>query len=83
MNTVLLIDDDEVILSSFSMALRGAGYRVFEASTGSSGFELAKQQLPDVILSDIAMPGGGGETLLQDIRKHPDLCHKQVILMTG
>jgi signal transduction histidine kinase len=83
MNTVLLIDDDEVILSTFSMALRNAGYRVFEASTGTAGFELAKQQLPDVIISDIAMPGGSGETLLQEIRKHPDLCHKQVVLMTG
>jgi signal transduction histidine kinase len=44
---------------------------------------LAKQQLPDIIISDIAMPGGDGEDLLRRIRQHPDLANKQVVLMTG
>jgi two-component system sensor histidine kinase/response regulator len=82
-NTVLLIDDDEVILAAFGSALRSYGYRVFEATTGSAGLELAKQQLPDLIISDVTMPGGGGEELLQLIRQHPDLAAKQVVLMTG
>jgi two-component system sensor histidine kinase/response regulator len=83
MNTVLLIDDDEIILATFGVALRDHGYRVFEASTGAAGFELAKQQLPDIIITDIAMPAGDGEALLNQIRQHPDLAHKQVVLMTG
>jgi two-component system sensor histidine kinase/response regulator len=83
MNTVLLIDDDEGILAAFGLALRNHGYRVFEASTGTAGFELAKQQLPDIIITDIAMPGGDGEDLLRRIRQHPDLANKQVVLMTG
>jgi two-component system, sensor histidine kinase and response regulator len=83
MNTVLLIDDDEGILAAFGLALRNHGYRVFEATTGTAGFELAKQQLPDIIITDIAMPGGDGEDLLQRIRQHPDLANKQVVLMTG
>ena len=83
MNTILLIDDDETILSSFSLALRSYGYRVFEATTGISGLELARQQLPDLIISDVLMPGGDGDTLLAKIRQNPDLCHKQVVLMTG
>lgn len=83
MNTVLLIDDDEGILAAFGLALRNHGYRVFEASTGTAGFELAKQQLPDIIITDIAMPGGDGEDLLKRLRQHPDLANKQVVLMTG
>jgi len=83
MHTVLLVDDDEVILSTFGLALRKFGYRVFEASTGIAAFEIAQQQLPDMIISDIVMSGGDGEALLQRIRQHPDLGNKQVVLMTG
>jgi two-component system sensor histidine kinase/response regulator len=78
-----MVDDDDVILSTFSMALRNAGYRVFEAKTGLTALEVAQEQLPDLIISDINMPGGDGEALLHHIRQHPDLSHKQVVLMTG
>jgi two-component system, sensor histidine kinase and response regulator len=83
MNTILLIDDDAIILSTFGLALRSSGYRVFEAKTGFEGFEIAQQQLPDLIITDIAMPDGDGEALLHHIRQHPDLNHTQVVLMTG
>ncbi len=83
MNTVLLVDDDDIILAAFGLALRTHGYRVFEAASGSAAFAVAKQQLPDLIISDLTMPGGDGESLLQQIRQDPDLAHKQVVLMTG
>ena len=83
MKTILIIDDDESILSIFSLALRSRGYRVIEASSGILGIELAKQHLPDLILSDISMPGADGQEVLQQIRQHPELSSKQVVLMTG
>jgi signal transduction histidine kinase len=83
MKTILLIDDDETILSVFGMALKHHGYRVIEASSGDEGLELAKKHLPDLILSDISMPGKDGQTVLKMIREHPELNTKQVVLMTG
>lgn len=83
MKTILLLDDDENILSTFGMALRHHGYRVIEASSGDVGLELAKQHLPDLILSDISMPGADGQAVLEQIRRHPELSTKQVVLMTG
>lgn len=83
MKTILLLDDDENILSTFSMALRHHGYNVIEASSGDVGIELAQKHLPDLILSDISMPGADGQTVLQAIRQHPELSSKQVVLMTG
>jgi len=44
---------------------------------------MAREHLPDLILSDICMPGGDGSTLLRDIRHDPELRSKQVVLMTG
>ena len=83
MKTILLIDDDEGMLHSYGLLLRKSGYRVLEASSGSLGFEMARQHLPDLILSDIDMPGGDGASLLREIRRDSDLKSVQVVLMTG
>ena len=83
MNTILLIDDDQQLRASFSVALRASGYNVIEADCGAGGLELARRHLPDLILTDIHMPGGDGATLLRDIRRDPELRSRQVVLMTG
>jgi CheY-like chemotaxis protein len=58
MKTILLIDDDQQVREVFSLALRRSGYYVIEAHSGVSGIEMARQHLPDLILSDILMPEG-------------------------
>ena len=83
MKTILLIDDDSQLRTMFSVALRKEGYRVIEAASGVTGLAAARQHLPDLILSDIHMPGGDGSTLLKDIRRDPELRTKQVVLITG
>ena len=83
MKTILLIDDEEAVRTTFGQALRRNGYYVIEADTGPSGLTMARQHLPDLILSDIHMPGGDGSTLLRDIRHDPELRTRQVVLMTG
>ena len=83
MKTILLIDDEEEVRTTFGMALRRNGYHVIEADTGPAGLAMARQHLPDLILSDIHMPGGDGSSLLRDIRHDPELRARQVVLMTG
>jgi len=83
MKTILLIDDDQQVRAMFGLALRKHGYHVIEADSGVSGLAMARQHLPDLILSDIHMPGGDGSTLLRDIRRDPELKSKQVVLITG
>jgi two-component system, sensor histidine kinase and response regulator len=83
MKLILLIDDDEGIRFSFGETLRSRGHRVIEADSGEAGLELAREQMPDLILTDINMPGGDGQMLLQHIRADPELRGTQVVLMTG
>ena len=83
MKTILLIDDDVQVRTMFGVALRRAGYRVIEADSGVTGLAMARQHLPDLILSDIHMPGGDGSSLLRNIRADPELKARQVVLMTG
>lgn len=83
MKTILLVDDDPQIRSTYGVALRSSGYQVIEADSGVAGLTQGRQFLPDLILSDIQMPGGSGATLLEEIRRDPELRSKQVVLMTG
>jgi len=83
MKKILLVDDDEMLRLTFSAALREKDYHVIEADSGSAGLKLARQFLPDLILTDIHMPGGDGSTLLQEVRRDPELRSRQVVLMTG
>ena len=83
MKTILLVDDDLQLRTMFAVALRGHGYNVIEADSGVSGLKMAREHLPDLILSDVHMPGGDGSTLLRDIRHDPALRSKQVVLITG
>ena len=54
--TILLIDDDSLVLSTFSELLRAHGHRVLEAAKGRDGLELTRAERPDLILVDYHMP---------------------------
>ena len=54
--TVLVIDDDTLILSTLTELLRAHGHRALEAATGRAGIEIARAERPDLILVDHHMP---------------------------
>jgi len=79
---ILLVEDDRVVRAAIGRALRGRGFRVFEAA----GAEPALALLPtldrcDLVLSDVRMPGEDGVWLAQRIREGwPEM---PVVLMSG
>jgi DNA-binding NtrC family response regulator len=68
MARILLIDDDPGVRESTGRMLRAAGYTVQTAATGEEGFELAKTDGFDVILSDMRMSGLSGIDVLRKLR---------------
>ncbi len=62
--TILIIDDEKDIRSALTGILEDEGYQVLSAASGLEGIECVRQELPDLILLDIWMPGMDGlETL--------------------
>ena len=53
---VLVVDDNEVILTTTSMKLQSAGYQVFTALDGSEGVAAVRLEKPDLVLLDITFP---------------------------
>ncbi len=54
--TILVVDDNEVILKSIALKLQGAGYQVITAMDGSEAVSLARKETPDMILLDLSFP---------------------------
>ena len=68
-HTVLIIDDEKDIRKALSGILEDEGYQVLNAESGVEGIEIARQELPDLILLDIWMPGMDGLEALDQLKK--------------
>ncbi len=80
-HTILVIDDEKDIRTSLIGILEDEGYQVLCAESGVEGIECARQELPDLILLDIWMPGMDGLETLEQLKKQ--LPKVTVIMISG
>jgi len=66
---ILVIDDDESIRKSFSLALEDTGYQVDTVESGEKGIEMRQKNGYDLIFLDLKMPGLNGVETLRELRK--------------
>jgi len=83
MKKILVIDDEEWLREMVHLALRQRGYTVIEAENGAVGIELARKELPDLILCDVNMERVDGYLTLTSLRGEPGTAAIPFILMTG
>src|SRR3989475_12108574 len=83
MKRILVIDDEEWLREMVQMALNQKGYEVVEAPNGAAGVEVARKQLPDLILCDVNMDKMDGYLTLSSLRNEPATASIPFILMTG
>lgn len=81
--TILVVDDDTILLESIADLLLLSDFRVLTASNGVEALALLKQELPDCIISDVMMPEMDGYGLLEAIRSHEAWSDIPVILITA
>ncbi|WKW13048.1 sigma-54 dependent transcriptional regulator [Pseudogemmatithrix spongiicola] len=79
--TVLVVDDETGILQTLEILLRAEGFDVHTAHGGKAALERIPQLTPDIIISDVRMPGVGGVEVLNAAREHD--AEVPVILMTA
>jgi len=83
MKKILVIDDEEWLREMMHMALRQRGFEILEAENGAAGIELARKELPDLILCDVNMEKVDGYLALSSLRGEPTTATIPFILMTG
>lgn len=81
--TVLVVDDSDDIRFLISEMLRRKGYMVIEASSSAEAERAALDQVPDLILMDISMPGLDGLSEVWRLREHPEVVNVPVVIISG
>ncbi len=79
----LLIVEDNADVRAYLTSRLSRHYRVIEAQDGAAGFVLAREQVPDLIISDVMMPVVDGYTLCRRIKEDEVANHIPVILLTA
>lgn len=84
MKTVLLVDDEDDIITVGSLALSEVGeLEVTTARSGEEALRILETMVPDVIVLDVMMPGMDGPTTLARLRERSELAGVPVIFLTA
>lgn len=81
--TILIADDDPDIVKTLSDLLEYEGFATRSAYEGVRAMEVAHKEKPDLILLDLRMPAGTGQSVLQRLRLRPDTAAIPVIVLTA
>jgi DNA-binding response OmpR family regulator/nitrogen-specific signal transduction histidine kinase len=80
---LVLVVEDESDVRAYVKSGLGSRFQVVEAGDGSEGIHQAKEIIPDIIISDITMPGPDGFELCRTLKNHVLTSHIPIILLTA
>ena len=80
---ILLVDDEPDILELVGYHLKKEGYTVFTAPDGQRGIDIARRQVPALIILDVMMPGMDGMETCEKMRQIPQLKDTLVVFLTA
>jgi CheY-like chemotaxis protein len=80
---ILLIEDNELNRRLARDVLLHRGHQVFEGADVEEGLALLERIDPDLVVTDLQVPGGGGERILEAIRSDPALASLPVVVVTA
>jgi CheY-like chemotaxis protein len=80
---ILVIDDDRTALTYVKALLGSEGYDVFTAPDALQGPMMARRAQPDLVVLDLAMPGGGGTAVFERLRRLPGTARVPVVVYSS
>jgi CheY-like chemotaxis protein len=81
--SILVVDDNPLIVDVLKGLLRSQNYKVFTSTNGKEALEVLSQKKVDVIICDVMMPKMGGYELHEAVRKTPECSHIPFVLLIG
>ncbi len=81
--SILVVDDEPNIVLALGFLLKQAGFRVRTVSNGEAALAAIAQELPDLVLLDVMLPGRDGYAVCQEIRSNPAWRDMRIIMLTA
>ena len=82
MARILVVDDSPTETEAFRAVLEKNGHEVLNAENGADGVAVARQELPDLVLMDIVMPGLNGFRATRQLTRSPETKNIPVVIVT-
>ncbi|KZY96742.1 MULTISPECIES: twitching motility response regulator PilH [Thalassolituus] len=82
MARILVVDDSPTETEAFRAVLEKNGHEVLNAENGADGVAVARQELPDLVLMDIVMPGLNGFQATRQLTRSPETKNIPVVIVT-
>ncbi len=82
MARILIVDDSPTQTLSLAKLLKKHGHEILTARDGAEGVEVAKAEIPDLVLMDVVMPKINGFQATRQITKNPSTSHIPVVIVT-
>ncbi len=79
---LLIVEDDKELLDFITLSLEGK-YNILTAINGQEGIRKAKKNIPDLIVSDVLLPGIDGITMIRKLKKNQRTAHIPVIILSA
>ncbi len=83
MGTILIVEDYDDVRRMLKLLLESEKFRVLEAATGSQALDVIRNQRPDVILMDLALPGVDGFETIRRIRTIDGFQNTPIVVLTA
>jgi DNA-binding response OmpR family regulator len=80
---IVICEDDPVVLRAIVVTLEQSGHDLYTATDGLYGLYLVEHERPELLVTDVAMPGLNGHELIDAIRARPYLQHVAVVLVSA
>ncbi|MFA6422635.1 MAG: response regulator [Candidatus Buchananbacteria bacterium] len=82
-SSILIVEDDVFLSDLYKTKMELEGFKVFVAYDGEKGFEVAKKNVPDIILLDLILPKMNGFQALEKIKNNASTKEIPVIILTN
>ena len=80
---ILVVDDEAVLVETIAYNLEQSGYQVITVADGSSALEAASNEVPDLIILDIMLPGIDGLEVCRRLRREQNTATTPIIMLTA
>ncbi|PKO15784.1 MAG: DNA-binding response regulator [Chloroflexi bacterium HGW-Chloroflexi-10] len=80
---ILVVEDDEIVAKTIERVLRGDEFKVSVANSGVEGLQLARRNVPRLVILDVIMPGMDGYTVCREMRADPLLEEVPILFLTA